>query len=369
GAAISGDLTGGVDHPAGTENPPADALSRNDGASPFASLTSLSESPLDARVVYAGAQDGTVQITRDAGKTWTNITSKFPGVPKNTYVSTVLASQHVAGRAYVTFDGHYTDDYNAYVFVTDDFGQTWKAITGGLPETSVNRLREHPRSANVLVLGHERGAHFTNDAGKSWLPLSLVSNFPTVSVDDLVIHPRDNALVLGTHGRSIWILDDMGPLEGLTSQALASDAALMPIAPARQIITNSPQAWFGAGTFFALNPDFNAGFNYYVRDAKANATIEISDRFGNVVRTLQGPAAAGLNHATWDMRGAPPAPSADAAGRAGAAGRGGGGGGGGRGGAPQGTLVVPGTYTVTITIPGVAKPLRGEVKVEADPWR
>ena len=368
-AAISGDLTGGVDHPAGTENPPADALSRNDGASPFASLTSLSESPLDARVVYAGAQDGTVQITRDAGKTWTNITSKFPGVPKNTYVSTVLASQHVAGRAYVTFDGHYTDDYNAYVFVTDDFGQTWKAITGGLPETSVNRLREHPRSANVLVLGHERGAHFTNDAGKSWLPLSLVSNFPTVSVDDLVIHPRDNALVLGTHGRSIWILDDMGPLEGLTSQALASDAALMPIAPARQIITNSPQAWFGAGTFFALNPDFNAGFNYYVRDAKANATIEISDRFGNVVRTLQGPAAAGLNHATWDMRGAPPAPSADAAGRAGAAGRGGGGGGGGRGGAPQGTLVVPGTYTVTITIPGVAKPLRGEVKVEADPWR
>ena len=368
-AAISGDLTGGVDHPAGTENPPADALSRNDGTSPFASLTSLSESPLDARVVYAGAQDGTVQVTRDAGKTWTNITAKFPGVPKNTYVSTVLASQHVAGRAYVTFDGHYTDDYNAYVFVTDDFGQTWKAITGGLPETSVNRLREHPRSANVLVLGHERGAHFTNDAGKSWLPLSLVSNFPTVSVDDLVIHPRDNALVLGTHGRSIWILDDMGPLEGLTAQAMASDAALMPIAPARQIITNSPQAWFGTGTFFAPNPDFNAGVNYYVRDAKANATIEISDRFGNVVRTLQGPAAAGLNHTTWDMRGTPPAPAADAAGRAGAAGRGGGGGGGGRGGAPQGTLVVPGTYTVTITIPGVAKPLRGEVKVEADPWR
>ena len=131
--------------------------------------------------------------------------------------------------------------------------------------------------------------------------------------------------------------------------------------------TNSPQAWFGTGTFFAPNPDFNAGFNYYVRDAKANATIEISDRFGNVVRTLQGPAASGVNHASWDMRGAPTAAAADAGGRAGAAGRAGGAGNGGRGGAAAGPLVAPGTYTVTITIPGVAKPLQGTVKVEADP--
>jgi len=364
--AISGDLTGGVDHPAGTENPPADALSRNDGTSPFASLTSISESPLDARVLYTGAQDGTVEVTRDGGKTWTNITSKFPGVPKNTYVSTVLASQHAAGRAYVTFDGHYTDDYMPYLFVTEDFGQTWKNIA--LATTSINRVREHPRNPNVLVVGSEKGAFFTNDGGRSWFPLSLVTNLPTVSVDDIMIHPRDNALVLGTHGRGIWILDDMGPLE-LSADLMSGEAALAPIAPARQIVTNSPQAWFGTGTFFAPNPDFGAGINYYLRDGAAGAEIDISDRFGNSVRKFMGPAAKGMNHVTWDLRGTPPAPPADAAAAAGRAGRAGGAGGGGRGrgGAALGPLVTPGTYVVTITVPGIAKTLRGELKVEADP--
>ncbi len=367
--AISGDLTGGVDHPAGTEAPPADALSRNDGTSPFASLTSISESPLDARVIYVGTQDGNVQITRDGGKTWTNLTGRFSGVPKYTYVSTVLASQHAPGRAYVTFDGHYGDDYLPYLFATEDFGQTWKNI--GVATSSINRVREHPRNPNVLVVGTEKGAFFTNDGGRSWFPLSLHGNFPTVSVDDIVIHPRDNALVLGTHGRGIWILDDMGPLE-LSADTMSGEAALAPIAPARQIITNSPQAWFGTGTFFAPNPDFGAGINYYLRTAKdAPVRIEISDRFGNVVRTLQGPSAAGINHAAWDLRGAPPAATGDAggAGRAAGAGRGAGAGapGRGRGGVPLGPLVTPGTYIVTITVPGVAQPLTGEVKVEADP--
>jgi hypothetical protein len=145
------------------------------------------------------------------------------------------------------------------------------------------------------------------------------------------------------------------------------DAVLAPIAPARQMITNSPQAWFGTGTFFAPNPDFSAGINYYLRDAKgAPVRIEISDRFGNVVRTLQGPSAAGINRAAWDLRGAPPA-AAGAVGAGRAAGAGGAGRG--RGGVPLGPLVAPGTYLVTITVPGVAQPLSGTVKVEADPWR
>jgi hypothetical protein len=319
-------------------------------------------------VLYTGAQDGTVQVTRDGGATWTNITTRFPGVPRNTYVSTVLASAHAAGRAYVTFDGHYTGDYSAYLFVTEDFGQTWKPLMGG--DTSINRVREHPRNPKVLVTGTERGAFVSNDGGASVYALSRRGGLPTVSVDDIVIHPRDNALILGTHGRGIWILDDMGLLE-LSATAMSGEAALAPIAPARQMILNSPQAWFGTGTFFAPNPDFNAGFHYYLRDAKANVQIQISDAFGVVVRTLQGPAAAGINRATWDLRGAPPAPAADAnaaGGRGGAAGRGGGaGGGGGRGGGPLGPLVTPGTYTVTITVPGLAQPLRGQFTVAADP--
>jgi hypothetical protein len=139
----------------------------------------------------------------------------------------------------------------------------------------------------------------------------------------------------------------------------------MPIAPARQMVTNSPQAWYGTGTFFAPNPDFNAGINYFLKESTTNVQIEISDRYGNVVRTMQGPAAAGINHASWDLRGNPPAAPAGAAGAAGqAAGRGGRGG---RGGTPQGPLVAPGTYVVRITVPGIAQLLTGQVVVEADP--
>jgi hypothetical protein len=323
--------------------------------------------------VYVGANDGTVQITRDGGKTWTNLSTRFPGLPPHTYVSTVLPSAHAAGRVYATFDGHYGDDYHPYVYASDDYGQTWRALPAGLPETSINRIREHPHNPHLLVLAHERGVHFSNDDGRTWLPLSLVTNLPTVSVDDAVIHPRDNALVIGTHGRGIWILDDVGPLEALTAEALRQDAVLAPIAPTREMILHSPQAWFGTGTFFAPNPDFDAGINYYLRDgAQGQVQIEVTDRYGAHVRSLQGPAAKGLNRVRWDLRADPPAPDPAAAagapagaGRAGGAGRGAGGGGGGRGGG--GTLVPPGTYVVTLRVPGLTRELRAEVRVDADP--
>jgi photosystem II stability/assembly factor-like uncharacterized protein len=347
------------------------ALSRNDGTSPYGAITSIGESPFDARVVYVGVNDGTVQITRDGGKSWTNLSTRFPGLPPHTYVSTVLPSAHAAGRVYATFDGHYGDDYRPYVYASEDYGQTWRAIAAGLPETSINRIREHPHNPHLLVLAHERGVHFSNDDGRTWLPLSLVTNLPTVSVDDAIIHPRDNALVVGTHGRGIWILDDVGPLEALTPEALRQDAVLAPMAVARQMILHNPQAWFGTGTFFAPNPDFDAGINYYLRDgAQGQVQIEVTDRYGAHVRSLQGPAAKGLNRVRWDLRADPPAADPAAAGGAGA-GRAGGAGagrgaGGGRGG-PTSALVPPGIYMVTVKVPGLARDLRAEVKVEADP--
>src|SRR5207253_1017624 len=127
-------------------------------------------------------------------------------------------------RVYATFDGHYNDDYRPYVYVSDDFGQTWRSLAAGLPETSVNRLREHPKNPHLLVLAHERGVHVSVDDGKSWVPLSLATGLPPVPTDDAVIHPRDNALILGTHGRGIWILDDAGPLELLSPSSLQSEA-------------------------------------------------------------------------------------------------------------------------------------------------
>ncbi|HKW00547.1 MAG TPA: hypothetical protein VJN96_12020, partial [Vicinamibacterales bacterium] len=308
--AISPDLTTGIDPGTlpimGAPVPPG-ALSRNDGTSPFASLTSIGESPLDAQVIYTGAQDGTVQVTKDGGKTWTNVTSKIPGLPQYTYCSTVLPSRYAPGRVYATFDGHYSDDYRAYVYVSDDFGQTWRAIASGLPETGVNRIREHPSDPHFLVLAHERGVHFSTDNGRTWIPLSLTTNFPAVPSDDLVIHPRDNSLVVGTHGRGIWILDDVGPLQLLSAETLSSDAALAPIAPAHQIVGHTVQAWYGAGEHFAPNRDFDAGINYYLRaQASGQAQIEISDVYGNHVRTLQGSAARGINHVAWNLRADPP---------------------------------------------------------------
>jgi photosystem II stability/assembly factor-like uncharacterized protein len=381
---ISGDLTLDANRDTlkmmGAVVPP-DALSRHDGQSSYGSLTTIGESPVNALVIYTGSDDGQVQRTRDGGKTWTNITKNIP-VPDQTYVSAVLPSKYKAGRVYATFDGHFTDEYNPYVFVSDDYGATWRSLAAGLPETSVNRIREHPTDQNVLVIGHSRGVHFSNDGGATWIPLT--TNLPTVPVNDLVFQPRDNALVLGTHGRGLWVLDDVAPLQAFTPAALSAAATLVPIQAARLMSTHSPQAWYGAGEFFAPNPDWNGVIEYHLRDAAtAPATITVRDAAGKLVRTLSGAAARGVNRVVWDLRYDPPLDSANQAAAAGAGrgGRGGGGrggppaavpvgfpaGGGGRGGAALGPLVMPGRYSVRVAIPGVAAPLTGSIVVAADP--
>ncbi len=345
------------------------SLSRHDGVSSYGTIASVMESPLDAKVLYVGTDDGQVQITRDGGKSWTNITSHIGGLPARTPNTTVIASRYAAGRVYATFDGHYNDDYKAYVFVSDDFGQSWRTIVSGLPETSVNRIREHPHNSHVLILAHSRGVHYSNDGGASWN--SLATNMPTVPTDDAIIHPRDNALIVGTHGRGIWILDDLGPLEALTADGMKAEAVLAPIPRARQMSTWSPQAWYGHGEFFAPNPEFDGVITYHLRDAVTGAvTVEISDANGAPVRTLKGTSAKGLNRVLWDMR-MSAAMSEEEAGTivAASGGRGGGGGGGGGrgGGAPVGPLVMPGRYKVTLKVPGVSADLHGEMIVEGDP--
>jgi photosystem II stability/assembly factor-like uncharacterized protein len=384
---VSGDLTLNVDRDTlkmmGKVIPP-NALSRNDGQTSYGSITTIGESPLDAQVIYTGSDDGQVQLTRDGGKSWTNITSKISGVPDQTYVSAVLPSKYKVGRVYVTFDGHFNDDYKPYVFVSDDFGATWRSLAAGLPETSVNRIREHPTNPKLLVLAHTRGVHFSNDGGATWT--SLATNMPTVWSNDIIFQARDNALVVGTHGRGIWVLDDVGPLEALTSTALNADATLLPIPRARLMSTFSPQAWYGAGEFFAPNPEWDGVIAYNLRDAaNSEAAVTVSDGAGKVIRTLKGPMAKGLNRVTWDLRYQPPVERDNVptpTGRGGGEGRGGppaavpvgypggaGGeeGGGGRGNVPLGPLVVPGRYTVHVTVPGIATPLTSTVVVEADP--
>jgi photosystem II stability/assembly factor-like uncharacterized protein len=354
--AISPDLTAHVDRELlqmMSARVAADALSRHDGQTSFSTLTSIGESPLDPKVIYTGSDDGQLYVTRDGGQKWTNLAPRLTAVPAGTYVSSVLASRHKPARVYATFDGHYDDDIRPYVLVSDDYGQTWRSIASGLPATSVHRLREHPRNPHLLFVGHERGIHVSVDGGGSWSSLNL--NLPNVPVDDILIHPRDNDLIIGTHGRSIWVLDNISALEALTPDAVKRDAFVVPPARARLLSIYSPQAWYGAGQFFAPNPDFGAAIEYYLREpAKADATVRIADTRGAVVRTLTGGAHAGMNRVSWDLRMEPlvadrsrEAPSQ------------------GPGSVPPAPLVLPGVYTVTIDAAG--RQLKTELKVDGDP--
>ncbi|HEY6213607.1 MAG TPA: hypothetical protein VIW45_15045 [Vicinamibacterales bacterium] len=355
--AISPDLTANIDRStlAMMGAPVADgALSRHDGQSSYSTLTTIAESPLDTKVLYTGSDDGQVQVTRDGGRTWTNVTSRITGVPERTYVSSVLASRHAAARVYATFDGHYTDDDRSYVFVSDDYGQTWRSIASDLPQTSVHKLREHPRNARLLFVGHERGIHFSIDGGGHWSSLAL--NMPRVPVDDLLVHPRENDLVVGTHGRGIWILDNIGAIEALTPESIATDGFLVPPAPARLLTMYNPQAWYGAGQFFAPNPDAGAAIDYYLRDAgagRAATTIVIRDAAGTPVRTLSGPALRGINRIRWDLRFDPPlSPSEGAAATGGGA-------------EPLGPTVLAGRYSATVQLPG-GRRVTAPIVVEED---
>ncbi len=333
----------------------------------YGAIIQISESPLNASVLYTGANDGAVQVTRDLGKTWKNVSANFPGLPPFTPVSTVLASHHAAGRVYATFDGHLNDDDRAYVYASDDYGAHWRAITSGLPATPVNRITEHPRDPDLLVVGDRRGVHFTNDRGASWH--SLATNMPTVPTMSVMFHPRDNALVAATYGRGIWILDDAGPLETLTADATKRDAVLASVTRGREWNLAARQPKGGEGELYTPNPEFNPEISYFLRDgASGSATVTITDARGNVVRTLTGPATRGLNHVAWDMH-VDPADRTSPPRQVAVAQQGGAGSGGGREGGNQNTgpLVAPGDYGLAITISGIASDLRGSIRVDADP--
>jgi photosystem II stability/assembly factor-like uncharacterized protein len=350
--AISPDLTSNVNREALQMmggSVPERALSRHDGQTSFSTLTTIGESPIDSKLLYTGSDDGQVQVTRDGGQKWTNLTARIGGVPAGSYVSSVVPSRHAAARAYATFDRHFNDDYAPYISVSDDYGQTWRSIAAGLPPASVHRVREHPRNPRLLFAGHERGIHVSIDGGASWSSLNL--NMPAVPVHDILIHPRDNDLIVGTHGRSIWVLDNIAALEALTPEALATDAFLVPPAPARLLSIYTPQAWYGAGQFFAPNPDFTASIDYYVqRSPQREVSVTIADARGNAVRMLRATARAGMNRVSWDMRLDPPFNEGP------------------REAPPQGPLVLPGVYSATVqSASGDFPALKGTLRVEGDP--
>jgi hypothetical protein len=292
----------------------APMASKHDGAAAYSNVITISESPVVPGIVWAGTNDGNLQISRDGGLSWKNVVDKVQGLPKETHVSRVEASPFDAGTAYVTFDGHRTDDHKPYVFVTKDFGDTWASIAADLPMGNANVITSDNRNRDLLFLGTEYAIYVSRDAGKSWKP--LMQGMPTVRVDDLIIHPRDRDLIAGTHGRSIWVLDDISPLEQMSETTTQGDAYLFDVRPAT-IWVNDIQKQITVGgqkNFRGQNPDPGTAISYWLKGDAGNVRVDISDVTGRVVRTIEGAKGPGLNRVRWNLQGTPPGRGAAAPG-------------------------------------------------------
>jgi photosystem II stability/assembly factor-like uncharacterized protein len=365
---LGGDMTRALDRkklPLMGKTWPDNAVARHAGTADFGNISTIDESPLRKGLLYVGTDDGLIQVSRDGGVTWTKI-EKFPGVPDMTYVSRVIASAQNEGTVYATFDGHRSNDFKPYVLKSTDYGKTWVSIASNLPVSSVQVIREHPRAPSLLFVGNEIGAYYSGNGGRSWSKLQY--NLPTVPVHDIRIHPRENDLVIGTHGRGIFIIDDITPLERLSEAERASAPMyLFPVKPALLFNLNNsyPGGLRGAGSlgersYSAPNPAFGATLTYYIKDSLPKGrtlTLAIFDSTNKRIRDLTVNTKKGLHRATWDLRLAAPYFNPRT---------------GGNNRQPQGAFVLPGRYTARLTLSGggdsvTATSVESPVVVRPDP--
>jgi photosystem II stability/assembly factor-like uncharacterized protein len=331
-------------------------IAKHDGVTAWGTIVTLEESARRAGIIWTGTDDGVVSVTRDAGKTWNNVTAKFAGVPKWTYVSDVVPSQHADGTAYITFDGHRGGDYNTYVFSTTDFGATTRSLVSNLPKGEVARtILEDPKHADLLYLGTETGLWVSHNRGGQWTRVK--ANLPTTPIYEMKIHPRDNDLILATHARGIWILDDAGIIQQWSKAEAAGTFAFDPEpATAFNQANDKMKGFEGDMQFLGLNPAPGATLAYKLAaDAKQvswvirDGSTQVREIAGDAMRNRN---TAGLHIVKWDLRVQPlrpltPPPGAPAAG-------GGGGGGGFGGGGNNGPFVLPGSYRATLRVDGKA---------------
>jgi len=337
-----------------------DMASKNDGQSAPGQTTTLAESPSKPGIIWVGTDDGNLQVSQDDGLTFTDVTGNIPGAPAGYFrVTRVEPSAFAPGTCYVTLDNHRNEDWAPYVYVTRDFGRTFTSISSNLPVGSPKVITEDPRNPNLLYLGTEFGLFVTLNGGQEWTRFQ--NGLPTVRVDDILVHPRDNDLVVGTHGRSIWIIDDITPLQQYTPEVAGGDAYLFDVRPAVQWLSDTQKSVTMGGAKHARgqNPTPGTAISYYLpinTDAEVNLTI--TDMQGQPVRTLTGPGQRGINRVQWNLRGDPPQQEEGAQAQQGG-GRGG-------GGQRQGPAVDAGTYLVTLTVAGME--MTRSIVVEADIW-
>ncbi len=357
---ISPDLTRAIDRnvlPMRGGRVDSTALGRHEGTAEFGNIATIDESPMRAGLLATGSDDGVVAVSRDGGATWSR-TEKFPAVPETTYVSRVAFSRFSEGTIYASLDGHRSNDFTPYVLRSTDYGRTWASIAGDLPAAgSVQVVREHHRERNLLFAGTEYGVYFTIDGGAHWTRLG--SGIPTVPVHDIALQERENDLVVGTHGRGAFILDDLAPLEHLARAKSTAVAHLFPVQDATLLLPNNTRSsGMGSSGFTGQNPQPGVLVAYLVKAPPGDsARLDVVDGSGTVVRQLPLNRQAGLHRTVWDMRvGAPltgPVPQGGAP-----AGRGGGGFGRGGGGGEITFVAMPGSYRARLTItPGSGAPI------------
>jgi len=365
-----------------------DAVAKNASTSFYGNVVSLAESPKKEDLVYAGTDDGLVQVTEDGGATWRRVAT-FPGVPEMTYVADLAPSPHEADVVYAAFDNHKRGDFKPYVLKSADRGKTWVSVAGDLPARgTVYTVAEDPGRPGLLFCGTEFGLFFSHDGGKRWVQLK--GGMPTVNVRDLAFQEREKSLVVATFGRGFRVLDDLTPLRLATPDTLAKEAVLFPVRDAWAYVPRVPlglkgKAFLGESLYTAENPPFGAVFTTYLseelkgrkkarQDAEKEKAKEgedvfypscdelraedreeppvllftVTDEAGNVVRRLTAPAKAGFARVAWDLRG-PAADPVELKEREESPWSPG----------PRGPMVAPGTYRVSLAkkADGVVTPL------------
>ncbi|HTU44394.1 MAG TPA: hypothetical protein VMF91_05000 [Bryobacteraceae bacterium] len=309
----------------------------NSEAEMHTTIYSISESPRNSHVIWVGTDDGNLQLTKDSGKTWTNLVTNIAGLPKASWVSWVEASRFDEATAYAVFDRHTFGDMAPYAFKTTDFGKTWQPIV--TKDSGVRGfahvIKEDTVSSRLLFLGTEFGLWVSLDGGEQWAQYKG-GDFPNVPVRDIVVHPRESDLIVATHGRGIWIIDDITPLRQLTPDIMAKDATFLEGKPAQQRLLAQGGWSEGDATFVGRNPADAALITYYQRKRHifGRMKIEIFDQSGKLVDTLPANSRRGISRVEWQMRLKAPRvpPAASAAFEA-----------------AFGPRVLPGTYTVKMT--------------------
>jgi photosystem II stability/assembly factor-like uncharacterized protein len=356
-----GDMTTGVDRatlPLMGRMPDETVLSVDDGVPYYPGIVSIAESPRRRGLLYVGTDDGRLRVSSDDGKSWTDLHDRLPGLPKSSWFGGIEASRHAETTVYVAADNHRSNDLGNHLYKSTDGGRTFASITGDLPASRVIRtVREDPRNPNVLYLGTEFGLFYTWNGGTNWVELK--NNMPTLPFNDLVIHPRDNDLVLASHGRGVWILDRINALQELTPAVTASAVHLFSVAPAHQIRYTNLKAHAGDMVFRGENPPNGAVIDFWAAKPDTAASLSVHDASGQLVQTIASPgrgAARGVNRVVWNLR------HAELPIRGGGFGDDG-------GGAPRGNMagpyVTPGTYTIRLA--AGAKTLEQKVEVREDP--